>query len=382
MLKERIIEEFKNRFMVTPNFLIRSPGRVNLIGEHTDYNDGFVMPMAIDREIWMAIRPRSDRVVSLYSLDFKETRQFSLDLIKKEGSSWLEYIKGVSGSLKKQGLDLSGWEGVMMSNIPIGAGLSSSAALEMATIQSFKAVSGFTMDHQTMAEVGQDAENRWIGVKCGIMDPLISASGKKDHAQLIDCRTLDCKAIPIPTSSRIIILDTTTRRGLMDSAYNERRAQCESAAEVFQVKALRDITMELLSSHSLQIDSLVKKRVQHVVAENYRTQAAAKAMIQSDVTHLGKLMNESHQSLRDLFEVSSNELNTIVECATHNPYCYGARMTGAGFGGCAVAMVQKEKSETFIQEVKSCFKTKTGLNTQIYECEAVDGAEWALLGQI
>lgn len=375
-MRKRITTEFKNHYTTPPVFLIRSPGRVNLMGGHTDYNDGFVMPMVIKGEIWMAIRPRHDRIVSLYSSDFNEIRQFSLDEIEKENTSWLEYIKGVSWVLKKKGFLLKGWEGVIMSTIPMGAGLSSSAALEMATIQSFMAVIGGALEKKEMAVIGKQAENQWVDANCGIMDQLISAGGKSGHALLIDCRSLDRKVIPILANCQIAILDTTTRRGLMDSAYNERRAQCESASAFFQIPALRDISLEQFLLKSGEIDSLIGKRVHHVILENHRTQQSAKVMIESDVDSLGTLMIESHKSLRDLFEVSSTELNTIVECAVNSPYCFGARMTGAGFGGCAVAVIRKDKSNSFNLEVKSEYKTKTGLDANIYSCDAVNGAEW------
>lgn len=373
-LPDRVIEWFEQRFGEPPALLVRAPGRVNLIGEHTDYNDGFVLPLAIDRATWIALRPHPRRWVRVYSLDFRETAEFSLDQFVDEGRGWTEYVKGIAWVLQEAGFTLRGWEGVMAGDVPIGAGLSSSASLELATARAFEAVSSWKWDAAQMALLAQRAENKWVGVNCGIMDQMISAAGKKDHALLIDCRTLQSEAVPLPPETAVIILDTTTRRGLVDSAYNERRIQCETAAHHFGVKALRDVSLAELHAHTSQLTPVTYRRAHHVISENERTLQATAAMHQQDAAALGQLMNASHASLRDDFEVSSPALNTIVGIAQNQPGCYGARMTGAGFGGCAVALVHTHTAPQFADAVSAAYQAATTLQPHIYICQATDGA--------
>ena len=371
-LVDVVKESFAKQFSVEPAFIVRAPGRVNLIGEHTDYNDGFVLPMAIDRAVYIALRPRDDKRVRLYSIDFEIWGEFSLDDLQKD-SGWLEYFKGVAWALQQEGLTLNGWEGVMTSDVPRAAGLSSSAAIELATARAFHSVSSFNWDAKQMALLGQKAENKWVGVNCGIMDQLISAVGQKDHAVLMDCRSLDLEVVPIPKGAVVVVMDTNTRRGLVDSAYNERRSQCEEAAKFFGVKALRDVSLEEFEARKNELSPMTYKRAKHVISENERTTQAAQAMKQGDAVLLGKLMNESHVSLRDDFEVSSDALNIIVDCALEAG-CYGARMTGAGFGGCGVALVNADNAEAFAKNVAESYKDKTGNEASIYVCEATEGA--------
>ncbi|MDQ4078748.1 MAG: galactokinase, partial [Chloroflexota bacterium] len=352
-----------------------APGRVNLIGEHTDYNDGFVLPMAIDRAVWIALRAREDRRVVLYSLDFEEGLEFSLEGLQRGDEEWGEYVKGVAWALQEAGYELRGWEGVMAGDVPRGAGLSSSAALELAVARAFAAVSELPWEEVTMAQLGKKAENEWVGVSCGIMDQLISAAGEADHALLIDCRSLETEAVPLPPGTAVVVLDTATRRGLVSSAYNERRAQCQAAAEFFGVPALRDVTLEQFEAHADEMEEVTRRRARHVVSENERTLAAAEAMQAGDAVALGRLMNASHASLRDDFEVSSDALNTMVESARAEDSCYGARMTGAGFGGCAVALVEAEAVEAFAERVAERYHARTGLAPNVYVCHASDGAE-------
>ena len=242
--KADIVARFDSRFHQSPRWVVRAPGRVNLIGEHTDYNDGFVLPLAIDRAVWIALRPRDDRRVAVYSVDYDQMGEFSLDGLRNEKAGWIEYLKGTAWSLQDAGLALTGWEGVLQGDVPLGAGLSSSAALEMATARALAAAGNLDWNPAKMAKLGQRAENKWVGVNCGIMDQLISAAGRENHALLIDCRSLDCQPVPFPPGVAVVVLDTSTRRGLVDSAYNERRSQCEAAAKFFGVTALRDVTME------------------------------------------------------------------------------------------------------------------------------------------
>ncbi|HEX8317480.1 galactokinase, partial [Longimicrobium sp.] len=240
-LRARVTREFEARFGEPPACVARAPGRVNLIGEHTDYNDGFVLPMAIDRAVWIALRPCADRGVTVHSLDFAETRSFSLATLGCSEGGWIEYLRGMAWALEKKDRNLAGWEGVTAGDVPIGAGLSSSAAMELATARAFCAVSGFAWDAREMALLAQKAENGWVGVHCGVMDQMISAAGEEGHALLIDCRSLETRSVPLPPGTAVVILDTATRRGLVDSAYNERRRDTASAAAALAVPALRDV---------------------------------------------------------------------------------------------------------------------------------------------
>ena len=236
-----IVAAFQTRFGAAPDFVVRAPGRVNLIGEHTDYNDGFVLPMAIDRAVWIALRPRDDGQVAAYSLDFDDEARFDAKAPAREPAGWQAYLKGVAWALREAGHSLTGWEGVVSGDVPRGSGLSSSAALELATARAFAAVSGFAWDAPAMALLGQKAENLWVGVNCGIMDQMVSAAAAAGSALLIDCRTLATEAVALPAGCAVVIMDTGTRRGLVDSAYNERRARCEAAAKALGVAALRDV---------------------------------------------------------------------------------------------------------------------------------------------
>ena len=373
--KADVVAHFTKRFGQPPRWVIRAPGRVNLIGEHTDYNDGFVLPLAIDRAVWIALRPRNDRRVAVYSVDYNETREFSLDDLKNEKAGWIEYLKGTAWSLQDAGLALTGWEGVLQGDVPLGAGLSSSAALEMATARALAAAGNLDWNPAKMAKLGQRAENKWVGVNCGIMDQLISAAGRAQHALLIDCRSLDTQPVPFPPGVAVAVLDTSTRRGLVDSAYNERRSQCEAAARFFGVSALRDVTMEQFQQMTGGLDDVTRRRALHVIGENDRTVQAAAAMRRGDAVETGRLMNESHRSLRDDFEVSSDALNVMVECASTHEACYGARMTGAGFGGCAMALIRADAAEDFVARTAVAYQQKTSHKPAVYVCQATNGAE-------
>lgn len=371
-LQAKVTSVFQAQFHETPR-VVRAPGRVNLIGEHTDYNDGFVMPMAIDRAVYIALRPRRDKVVRVYSVDFDVWGEFELDALTK-AKGWLEYLKGMAWALQEAGYALSGWEGVVSGDVPRGSGLSSSAALEMATARAFYEVSDFPWDARQMALLGQRCENAWVGAKTGIMDQLISAAGRAGYALKIDCRSLDLEPVKLPEETVAVVMDTMTRHSHTDSGYNERRAQCEDAARHFQVAALRDVTPEQFETGKAGLSDVVTRRARHVITENQRTLEAAEAMRQSDAMALGKLMNASHDSLRDDFEVTNDALNTMVTIARKQPDCYGARMTGGGFGGCAVALVGKDGADAFSTAVRDAYHQATDLEPQIYVCEPTDGA--------
>jgi galactokinase len=371
---QRVRRAFEERFGTVPSFVVRAPGRVNLIGEHTDYNDGFVLPLAIDRAVWIALRPRPDRRVVAHSLDYQHPADFSLDNLQRGEDGWAEYLKGVAWVLQEEGQHLQGWEGILVGDVPVGAGLSSSAALELATAHAFALVAQLPWDAAAMAKRGQRAENEWVGVRCGIMDQMISAAGKASHALLIDCRTLDTKPVPVPDGTTVVVLDTTTRRGLVDSAYNERRRQCEAAARAFGVPALRDVPRARLEAEKDLLDEVTFRRAYHVVSENERTLQAAEAMLRGDAVTLGALMNASHLSLRDDFAVSCRELDVMVECGQAHPGCLGIRMTGAGFGGCAVALIRTSHTGGFMSEVAQRYRQATSLAPILYLCTASEGA--------
>jgi len=373
-LADRVTTAYRQRYGVPPALLARAPGRVNLIGEHTDYSDGFVLPMAIDRAIWIALAPRSDRRVVLHSLDFDTRADVELARLEHADDGWPEYLRGVAWALQEADLPLRGWQGVMAGDVPIGSGLSSSAALELAVARAFQAVSAFKWGAAAVARLAQRAENQWVGMNCGIMDQMISAAGVEGSALLIDCRNLETRQVPLPPESVVVVMDSMTRRGLVDSAYNERRAQCEAAARHFGVRALRDVDEAGFAARAAQLDGLTRRRARHVITENARTLAAAAAMRAGDAEQLGVLMNASHDSLRDDFEVSTDDLNALVDGARRQPGCFGARLTGAGFGGCAVALVHGERVETFVAAVTRDYEEATGQAATLYVCQPAAGA--------
>ncbi len=374
-IREQVVQAFEGRFGTGPIYIVRAPGRVNLIGEHTDYNDGFVLPMAIDRAIWIALRARDDSAVHVQSLDFDETTHFALDNLQQADAGWAEYLKGVAWSLQEEGYALKGWEGVIAGDVPRGAGLSSSAALELATARAFAAVGDLPWDAAKMAKLCQRAENEWVGMRCGIMDQMISAAGQSGHALLIDCRSLETETVPLPPGMVAVVLDTATRRGLVDSVYNQRRAECEAAATFFGVRALRDVRVEQFQARADALDEVTRRRARHVISENARTLQAVQSMREGDANGVGRLMDASHASLRDDFEVSSDELDQMVVCARRQPMCRGARMTGAGFGGSAVALVDDAGAEVFADAVVACYREATDLEPEVITCTATDGAE-------
>jgi galactokinase len=371
---ETLARSFEAYFNAKPEFIVRAPGRVNLIGEHTDYNDGFVLPMGIDRAVWVALRPREDGKVRIFSPDLEADSVFELNSLVK-GEGWAEYPKGIAHQLMEEGYELQGFDGVMTGDVPSGAGLSSSAAVELAVARAFSVVSGFPWDPIKMAKLAQKAENQWVGVNCGIMDQMASSACKEDQALFLDCRSLEIQYAPLPKGVSIVILDTSTRRGLVDSAYNERRSQCEEAARFFGIKALRDIGVEEFNKRSKSgLSELAAKRAKHIVTENERVLEAMQVMKNGNVKRLGELFNASHDSLRDDFEVTNDALNVMVDCARAQEGCYGARMTGAGFGGCAVALVKDDGADEFVRAVSAAYRQACGLEAAVYVCKASEGA--------
>lgn len=354
------VEAFRERFGSSPDILIRSPGRVNLIGEHTDYNDGFVLPLAIERALWIALRPRSDDTVRIWSALGDQWADFSLSSLSP-GGGWVSYVQGVANELITAGKEPGGWEGTIVSDIPTGAGLSSSAALELGSARAFSAVSGFVWDPVEMAVISQRAENDWVGMNCGIMDQLICAAGQPDQALLIDCRALTWTPAAVPTGAVVVVLDTSTRRELVGSAYNDRVAGCQEAARAFGVAALRDLDRETLEAGGHRLDPTVFRRARHVVSENTRTLDMAAALNRGDLAAAGRLMAASHTSMRDDFEISSPALDAMVDAAAQSPGCYGARLTGGGFGGSCVALVDAGQIDRFESETSTRYRAATGL---------------------
>ncbi|MCB0167749.1 MAG: galactokinase, partial [Anaerolineae bacterium] len=306
-LTDKAMAHFKKQFDSVPSHCFRAPGRVNLIGEHTDYNDGFVLPCAINYETVVAAQPRDDRQIVVTAIDYhNEVSTFVLDdtIPADKASPWSNYIRGVAWGLLQRGCQLQGANLVVAGNIPRGAGLSSSASLEVVIGATLAALSGLDLDGKTLALNGQKAENDFVGVQCGIMDQFISALGQKDHALLIDCRSLDYRPVPIPPDTAIIIANSNVQRGLVDSEYNTRRRECETAAAHFGVPALRDVPADIFALHEDELDETVAKRARHVITENARTEAAAEALAQGNLTSMGRLMAESHASMRDDFEIT------------------------------------------------------------------------------
>ena len=369
-------------------FVARAPGRVNLIGEHTDYNDGFVLPIAIDRDVMLVGTPRNDRLVRIYSADFNQRAEFSLDSIDHDKQhEWNNYIRGVADVLQKAGYTLRGFDAVMQGDVPIASGLSSSAATEMATVMAFTAAANgsaapLQIDGARAAQLAQRAENQFVGVNCGIMDQFISSLGQAQHALMIDCRSLAYQRVPMPQGATVLVVDTTAPRTLAGSAYNQRRAECEEGARLLGVKSLRDIPVDEFERRKGELPATIARRCAHVVHESQRVLDAVSALERNDIRAFGELMFQSHISLRDLYEVSSKELDAVVDITRGETGVYGARMTGAGFGGCAIALVQDEHAQALAQKVQAEYPRRTGRTPKVYACVASDGASWrAMFGK-
>lgn len=376
----RAIRAFQERFGDLPRLRARAPGRVNLIGEHTDYNDGFVLPMAIHRAIWVAARPRGDRRVHLIAADFGEEAVFSLDELHPGGvRGWAAYPAGVAWVLEQVGFRLPGVDGVVAGEVPIGSGLSSSAALEVAFAMAWVTLGGHEVPRLELARLCQRAENEFVGVRCGIMDQMAALFGRRGHALLIDCRFLETRLIPIPEEIVILVADSGVRRELAASEYNARRAQCEEAVRRLQgrypgIRALRDVSRAQLEAARMELPDQIYRRARHVVSENERVLHAVAALERGDLPAFGEQLNASHESLRSDYEVSAPELDTLVEAARSVPGVYGARLTGAGFGGSILAVVRREAvqaaGEVIARHYEACF----GRRPAMFAVEPDDGA--------
>jgi galactokinase len=380
-LLQRATARFAERFGEDPAPSVAvAPGRVNLIGEHTDYNDGFVLPMAIGRTAIVVFRRRPDRRLRLHSIAYDEKKDLDLDaLAAPADGEWYSYVAGVAWAFAAEGLEAPGLDAVVDGDVPLGAGLSSSAALEMATARALAAAGSAEWDPVRMARLGQKAENEYVGMNCGIMDQFASSACREGHALLLDCRSLETRPVPVPEAAAVVVMDTGARRSLAGSAYNDRRAACERVVAHLQkthpeVKALRDVTLDMLKAEEAALDPADLRRARHVVPENTRPVQMADALQAGNLELAGQLMDDSHASLRDLYEVSCEELDLITEIARAQPGCFGARMTGAGFGGCAVALVRAEATAPFCETVLSAYKAKIDLPAALYPCRPMPGA--------
>ncbi len=379
---EEICAEFAKVYDGAPTHVAIGPGRVNLIGEHTDYNDGFVLPVALDKDVRVVFRPRSDRRVRLYAVEFDTWADFDLDNMAFDNEVfWANYTMGVAWALEKTGVRLVGLEGVVSGNIPRGSGLSSSAGLEISNALALLSAAD-SLDALTgvqIAKAAQHAENAFVGVNCGIMDQFISTLGEEGNALLIDCRSLEYQRVPFPAGASLVIGNTKASRSLASSAYNERRAQCEEGVAALQVAlpgitALRDVTSAQLEAHKELLSPVVYRRCRHVVGENERVAATVQALAAGDLDEVGRLMNASHESLRYDYEVSSDALDAMVEAMRSVPGCLGARLTGAGFGGCAVALVSKGQERAVRDAILERYSKAMNIWPEVYISPASAGA--------
>ena len=369
---------FQQVFGYAPSLDIQAPGRVNLIGEHTDYNDGFVLPCAIDYQAVISASPRQGNVVRVVAADYQNQQdEFDLSgpIEPHPEYLWANYVRGVVKFLQERGYTLGGADLVITGNVPQGAGLSSSASLEVAVGQAFKALNHLEISQADIALNGQQAENQFVGCNCGIMDQFISALGQAGHALLIDCRSLETRAVAMPQGFDVVIVNSNVRRGLVDSEYNTRRAQCEEAARHFGVKALRDLTIDQFNARAAELDPVVAQRARHVITENARTLEAADVLARGDMARMAVLMAESHASMRDDFAITVPPIDALVEMikgviGTEG----GVRMTGGGFGGCIVSLVPHALTEQVCATVKARYPEVSGLQPTIYICQPSAGA--------
>jgi galactokinase len=375
-----IEEVFQRIFTSPPEVVVRAPGRVNLIGEHTDYNEGFVLPAAIDRAITYAGRRRADRRVRVYSNDFQASAEFDLDNIQKASeNTWSNFLRGVSKFLEADGHRLTGADIAFGGDVPREAGLSSSAAVEVGATAFWNKLLGLELDPVYVVKLSRRTENDFVGVPCGIMDQFISALGRRDHALFLDCRDLTYRHVPLRADVKIVVCNSGVKRALAQSEYEVRLKQCREAVKWIAatgraVKSLRDVQPSDIEAAHGTMDNLLWRRAHHVVSENERVLEAVRVLESGDLERFGELMNQSHESLRDDYEVSSKELDTLVELARQQPGVLGARMTGAGFGGCTVNLVRADAAGGFAQAVAEGYEKALGLKAEIYVCRASDGA--------
>lgn len=371
---------FRRHYKTEPR-LFRAPGRVNLIGEHTDYNDGYVLPIAIDRDTVVAASARNDRLLQILSLNLDQSREVNLDRIGPgRTGDWIDYVAGIAAALSARGIRLRGASMALKSDIGIGSGLSSSAALEVSLGKALLSLAEASIDNLSLALAGQTAEHQHVGIQCGIMDQFASVHALANHAMLLDCRSHEARQIPLDLRDcRIVICDSRVKHTLASSEYNQRRRDCQAGVKLLssvlpEIQALRDVGMNDLESNRALLNDTVYRRCRHVVRENARTLKAAEALSQGNIAEFGRLMSESHRSLRDDYEVSCRELDLLVECAMSQPDVLGARMTGGGFGGCTVNLVREDRVESFRENVAREYQARTKITPEIFAVEAAAGA--------
>jgi galactokinase len=379
MNAHELTQHFKKLFGDEPR-IFRAPGRVNLIGEHTDYNDGFVMPAAVGFSTYVAIAARADRKLGIRSEEFPGDFAFDVDhLPETRLGTWCDYVLGVASVLGQRGAKLRGANVLVHGEVPLAAGLSSSAALEVASALALISIGEMQLPLPAVAKLCQQAENVFVGARVGIMDQFVSCMGKAGHALLLDCRSLEFQFVPLPEGIRLVVCNTMVKHDLATGAYNRRREECEQAVRCFAqwdpaIGALRDVSVELLNEHRHDLPATIWKRCSHVVHENQRTLEAADSLRQGDLARVGELMRQSHDSLRDLYEVSCRELDIMVDVAQDLPGFVGGRMTGGGFGGCTVNLVREAAAQGFATQIAERYQQKTGIKPQVYLCTAEDGA--------
>jgi galactokinase len=375
-----VVERFEQLYHTHPSLWGQAPGRVDLMGSHTDYNMGHVMTMSIDRNTWVAARSRNDRLVRIYSINMASGGQFDLDDIQRDPSlAWTNYVRGVAKVFQDEGHGLTGLDGVIHSSIPFGSGLSSSAAIEMATAVIFRELDGMTIDPVTMALMGQRAENEFVGVNCGILDQYSSAMGESGKALLLDCRNLTSRTMVVPDHLRLVICDTRATRELSGSEYSERRAQCEQGVAILKkfypaVTALRDVDLEQFRAHELDLPRIVARRCRFVIEENQRVLDLADILKRGDEEALAKIAHDSYMGARDLYEIGAPAMEAMMHSMQAGPGVIAARQAGAGFGGCMVAFVHSPAVESFCAFVREDYRHRTGIRPEIYPVKAAPGA--------
>lgn len=377
----QLARQFNQLFNLPPTLYTRAPGRVNLIGEHTDYNEGFVLPVAINRAAYVLARPRDDRRLRAYARQKEEQVTIALDELQPDRvQGWPAYIAGMADFLGRAGHALVGADLLIDGDVPQGAGLSSSAALEVAVGATLLGLAGHPIDRVQLAQVGQQTEHTYIHVMSGIMDQLISTQGKANHALLIDCRDYSTQPLPLRSDVQIVVCNSNVKRELAQSGYNQRRAECDEAVRLLtsalpEIRTLRDVTPEQLDQHQDLLPPIILKRARHIVSENARVLQSADALRRGDLQRFGALMNEAHASYRDDFEASLPQIEVLVSAAQPLPGVYGSRLTGGGWGGCTVSLVDSQAVDRFCSTVAGIYEREAGRKADIYVCTAADGVE-------
>lgn len=381
-MREKVLAAFPKIYGEKPQFLARAPGRANLIGEHTDYNEGFVMPLAVDRALWIAFSPRVDGQIHLHTLDFgDQSVSFGLDQLEDDRlPHWSKHVRGGWWLLKQKGYTVPGASIAIGSDIPLGAGMSSSAAIGVGVMEMAWALLGEKRTQVEKALLAVEVEHQFIGVPCGVMDQMASAAALDHAAMLLDCRSLEIQPVFIPDGVSIVVMNTMKERELANSAYAQRRAECEEAARIMGLRALRDADQEMVEQYKDKLGDVRYRRARHVVTEDGRTYAMQIALEANNLKNAGKLLNASHASLRDDYEVSCYELDVMSDLAQQHPACYGARMMGGGFGGCAIGLVKTEAVQDFLSYLAPRYNQQTGLSPQFYVCSPAPGSSVEFLG--